>query len=689
MKTLFYPRLAWDGLRKNRRMVFPYILTCICMIAMFYILVFLSSPKTTELLPRGRDITQMVMTLGCIVIAVFSLIFLYYTNSFLIRRRAAEFGLFNVLGMNKGNLAKIITFESLITSGIALVIGMAAGIALSKLAELGLVKLIGGSVTYGFRVDLQCMVITVAFYLAIFALIWISSVIRVGRSSAVSLLKSEKAGEKAPKANWLLGLLGAVILGIAYYIAISIGNPIEAIMWFFTAVIMVIIATYLLMIAGSVLLCRILQKNKRYYYKPAHFVSVSSMVYRMKRNGAGLASIAIIATMVLVIISSASCLWFGTKDMLDSRFPGDINYTARFYDGSLLNDENLNTFRKIIGDYGQSHGLDMETALDICYVEASGVGEGNRLDFGEDRGGLSDVSRLRDVFLIPLSEYNRQTGSNTTLKAGEAFAFVTNCRLNYDTVELIMEDRSVSYDLVKAGEKKPLAGNYLEQVVPTVKLIVPDVPAAAEALGISLDDFYSPLTFTWKYCFNVKNNSGSMMDCANAIRKEVYGFADTIPGMTQNITLISEERETEGTEYISANGSMFFIGILLSAVFILAAVIIIYYKQISEGYEDCRRFEVMRKVGMTGREIKKSINSQLLVVFFIPLIFAGLHLAFAFPMIGKLLILFGLYNKSLFLITTLISFTVFALFYTVVYKVTSNIYYNIVSEAKQARPSDC
>ena len=351
MKTFFYPRLAWDGLRKNRRMLFPYILTCICMISMFYILAFLATPATAALLPRGGDTAMIIMTLGCGVIGIFSLIFLFYTNSFLIRRRAAEFGLYNVLGMGKRNLSRIITLESLISSAISIVCGLFVGIVLSKLAELGLIKMIGGTVTFKIRVDISCVMITLIVYLAIFTVIGLSSVIRVGRSSAVSLLQSEKAGEKVPKANWFLGLLGAAILGTAYYIAVSIDNPIAALYRFFLAVIMVIIATYLLMIAGSVLLCRILQKNKKYYYDPRHFVSVSSMVYRMKRNGAGLASIAIIATMVLVMISSASCLWFGTRDMLDTRFPGDINYMARFYTSEYFTDENIDRFRSAAEDF--------------------------------------------------------------------------------------------------------------------------------------------------------------------------------------------------------------------------------------------------------------------------------------------------------------------------------------------------
>ncbi|MBP5151585.1 MAG: ABC transporter permease, partial [Lachnospiraceae bacterium] len=479
MKTLFYPRLAWDGLRKNRRMVFPYLLTCICMIAIFYILSFLSTPKTIALLPRGGDIAHFVMILGSIVIAFFSLLFLYYTNSFLIRRRAAEFGLYNVLGMNKGNLAKIITFESLITSGIAVVFGLAVGIALSKLAEQGLIKMVGGTVNYSVRVEMRCVAYTVIFYLAIFALLWISSVIRVGRSSAVTLLKSEKAGEKPPKANWFLGILGVAILGTAYYIAVSIVNPVEALLRFFVAVIMVIVATYLLMIAGSVLLCRILQKNKKYYYDPRHFVSVSSMVYRMKRNGAGLASIAIISTMVLVMIASASCLMFGTKEMIENRFQGDINYTVRFYDSSLLNEKSMDAMKGIIIDYGQSHNFDIDPVLDIYYVEMSGMIEGNRLYFDITDEDLSSMSKLRYVYLIPLSLYNRQTGSDLTLDEGEAVAFVSNAGLSYDTLDLIIKDRVKTYRLLRTDEKNFDVGNYMEKMVPAIKLIVPDISEAA------------------------------------------------------------------------------------------------------------------------------------------------------------------------------------------------------------------
>ena len=327
MKTALYPRLAWDGLRKNKRLFTPYLLTCVCMVMMFYILSFLGSPETCALLPRGSNSTGLILNLGSFVIFVFSAIFLYYTNSFLVRRREREFGLYNVLGMNKRNLARIVTWESLITAVLSLVLGLALGIVLSKLAELGLVNMLGGDINYRIRIDVDSLTRALGLYAVIFAVIWLSTVVRVGRSSAVALLRSESVGEKPPKANWLLGLAGVVILAAAYYLAVSITNPLDAIVWFFVAVILVIIGTYLLLVAGSVLLCRVLQKNKKYYYRPEHFVSVSSMAYRMKRNGAGLASVCIIATMILVMISSSSCLYFGAEDSANMRYPRDINIT--------------------------------------------------------------------------------------------------------------------------------------------------------------------------------------------------------------------------------------------------------------------------------------------------------------------------------------------------------------------------
>ena len=681
MKTFFFPKLALDGIRKNRRMVFPFILTCICMISMFYILAFLASPNTINLLKMGQETTMIIMVLGCVVIGVFSLIFMYYTNSFLIRRRAAEFGLYNVLGMNKKSLAKIITHECLITGTVSLLFGLFVGIALSKLAELGLVKMIGGEVTYKLRVEPLCALVTVFAYVAIFALIWLSSVIRVGRRTTVSLLKSEKEGEKAPKANWLLGVLGAIILGIAYYMAVTIENPLAAIYRFFIAVVLVIIATYLLMIAGSVLLCRILQKNKNYYYNPKHFVSVSSMVYRMKRNGAGLASIAIIATMVLVMISSASCFWFGTEDMLKNSFPGDINLVVTFYENELFNEEIIDKVEKTIEEFRIENDSETKTVVNLPFGEATGLADGNKVDISWGFTDTMKFDNVRNVCFIPLSVYNKQTGKDVALNDGEAIAFMGDDSDRYETLDIISGDLTKSYKLLEPEDEDLYTDYYLGGMAQQISLVIPDFSATTKAFDETDEDGYR-IAYKLKYSFDLTKSPMEKYDYAVELKKKVSEMLDETTGSYRGYSVYFQEREYESAEYFSFSGSLFFIGIILSIVFLFAAVLIIYYKQISEGYEDCKRFEVMRKVGMTRKEIKASINSQLLVVFFIPLIFAGVHLAFAFPMIGMLLALFGLTNKGLFIITTLISYAAFAAFYSMVYKVTSNVYYNIVSDAK-------
>lgn len=323
MKRGFYPKLAMTGIARNRKTYIPYILTCTGMIMMFYIVSFLSRSDTVAAM-LGGDTMQGILSLGSGVIFIFALIFLFYTNSFLIRRRKKEFGLYNILGMGKRNLAGILVWESVIIAALSYLGGLFCGILFSKLAELVMTRLLHGSVSLGFSVDWSAILRTLGLFAIIHCLILLNALRQIHVSNPVELLRSEAVGEKPPKSNWLLALLGVLILGGAYYLALTIEDPVAALVTFFLAVVMVIVATYLLFIAGSVVLCRLLQKSKRYYYKTNHFVSVSSMVYRMKRNGAGLASICILSTMVLVMISSTMCLYIGTEDTLRAQYPRNI-----------------------------------------------------------------------------------------------------------------------------------------------------------------------------------------------------------------------------------------------------------------------------------------------------------------------------------------------------------------------------
>ncbi len=681
MRTLFYPRLAWDGIRKNRRLYGPYLLTCVCMAAMYYILGFLASPAALALLPRGKSSVEMILTLGRYVMLVFSLVFLYYTHSFLIRRRQREFGLYNVLGMGKRNLMRIVTWESLITFALALAGGLLAGLALSKLAELGLVNLLGGQVDYRLRLDAGALAGTAACYAAIFALIWLSAVIRTYRSSAVSLMKAESVGEKPPRGNWLLALLGAGLLAAAYWLAVSIDNPLDALVWFFVAVLMVIVATYLLMIAGSVRLCRMLQRNAGYYYRPRHFISVSSMAYRMKRNGAGLASICVIATMVLVMLSSTTCLWFGAEDSLLSRYPREINIDVRMNDPAQLNDANLNLFREAIAEFVPQRGAVLENVQDYRFINLSGMLKGDTLQCDYERAGARvRYGDLRDVCVISAADYAAKTGAPLKLSRGEAALLVDKMRYAMDGIALAMGDIEHRWT-VKSVQKGTLVEPYAGVALPRVTLIVPDLAEAIEGFELTDAKGLQKAQIQWIYGFDTGLSDDDNSRLAYDMELELAArlFEDSEGSGFRSFTV--EDRADGAADFFGSYGALFFIGILLSAVFLAAAVLIIYYKQISEGYEDAKRFEIMQKVGMTKPEIRASIASQLLTVFALPLAFAGLHLTFAFPMIRRLLTLFSLYNVGLFARTTLVSFAAFSALYALVYLLTSREYYRIVSGA--------
>ena len=674
MKRGFYPRLAWSGMRKNSKLYLPYTLACIGMTAMFYILMHLADSPALKLIPSSASVT-MTLSLGSFVMGVFSLLFLFYTNSFLVRRRFKEFGLYNVLGMNKGNISRVLAWEALINALISLAGGLFLGIALSKLAELGLVNIMGGDTDLDLRISVKALEFTVMFFCGIFLLIYINSLIKIRRSSASELVKSENFGEKPPRANWLFGLAGIVILAAAYYIAVSIKTPLTALSLFFIAVIMVIVATYLIFIAGSVWICRLLQKNKRYYYKKNHFVSVSSMVYRMKRNGAGLASICILATMVLVMISSTTCLYFGAEDALRDRYPRDISISASYSGLDSMTDENISALRGEIS--AAVGGAETENILDYRCASLVGSLENGILDLSEASiysTAMTTYDYVAEVYIVPLADYNAIAGTNESLGSDEAMIYAY--RMDY-TDKTFAVDELVSFRVKKVLDSFPIAdGSAMASIAPTVFVIVPDFADTVAKLGGAVSSSGDePASLSWNYAFDTPVSDEEETAMCERIGERLSECSETGGYRYYSRESLAANR----ADFYGMFGGLFFLGIMLSIAFICAAVLIIYYKQISEGYEDRRRFEIMQNVGMTKKEIRSSINSQLLTVFFLPLIFAGLHLGFAFPFIHKLLMLFNLSNLPLLIGTTAISFGVFALLYAVVFRVTSNAYYNIVS----------
>lgn len=681
MRLGFYPTLAVQSIRKNKRLYLPYLLTCAGMVMMFYIIHYLAAMPLLMTMAGGRTTGQM-LGMGTWIVALFAVIFLFYTNSFLMRRRQKEFGLYNILGMGKGNLSLLLLWENVFLFIASLGAGLLGGIALSKLAELGLMRVIHGEITYDFTVNPEALADTVILFAVIFLLIFLKGLIQLWRLSTVSLLKSENTGEKPPRANYLLGFGGIVLLAAAYYMAVSIQSPLSALTFFFIAVGMVVVATFLVFVSGSVMLCRLLQKNKGYYYKKNHFVSVSSMAYRMRRNGAGLASICILSTMVLVMLLGSGSLYFGAEDSLHARFPRDITTSVRFLN-SQADGEAEEALVREIGTVVRSFGIQPENEDYYLYATATGILRDGTLVLDKEKVDSISANSFDDlcqIYVVPLDDYNRCMGAEETLEEDQV---LLHCiRRTYDGPTITMEN-GASWQVKKHTGDIMASGNAAMDVIPSVYMVVSDLERALDALNAELGhigvEYISHPIFT--YGFDTELPAQEEIALCDALRlhlRELENAPDA--GFTTKYT---ECREEERQDFYGTFGGIFFLGILLSLVFLLATVLIIYYKQITEGYEDEGRFEIMQKVGMSRQDIRKSVNSQMLTVFALPLITAVLHLGFAFPMVQKLLMLFNLRNAALMLTVMAVTVLLFGLIYALIYKLTANAYFSIVSGGRK------
>lgn len=673
MKKGIYSRLALTGIRKNKKLYIPYILTCVGMVMMFYIISFLSNSNLMINYPGGETI-KAILGLGVYVIGFFALIFLFYTNSFLVRRRKKEFGLYNILGMGKRNIARVMLWETLFIGVFSIVIGMALGIVFSKLAELLMINITNMDVNFGLKIDFTSLYYTAILFAVIFFLILLNSLRQVHLSNPMALLHSENAGEKPPKANWVVAILGLVVLACAYYMAVTIKDPVTTLAAFFFAVIMVILATYLIFISGSVAFCKLLQKKKNYYYKTNHFVSVSSMSYRMKRNGAGLASICILCTMVLVMISSTACLYMGKEESLRERYPRNINVTISAESYEELISQDAESISDMCFETAENMGYSPENSLDYSTLAFVSYIRNGEIVFDDGENGFDYATGdLWQIFIVPLEDYNRITGSNETLEYNEVLISTSkDMNYGYDTVSIKGQE---PLNIKKTVTNFENNGVDTVQIIPALYIFVPDLGVQLER--ISQVNGETMETISRFIGFDLNASDTEQVQVYDAIRDNLRN--SEIENPDSSLVVSVESAANEKQSFYGLYGGLFFLGIILGIVFIFAAVLIMYYKQVSEGYEDQSRFEIMQKVGMTKKEIKKSINSQMLTVFFMPLIAAGVHLAFAFPMIYKMLILFGLVNQSFLIMVTVGCFLLFALLYMLVYKITSRAYYSIVS----------
>ena len=642
MNNFIYEKLAVTNLKNNRKTYVPYIFTGVLTVMMFYII---------DALSRGKGITQDTLKI-CLqyatgVIVVFAVIFLFYTNSFLIKRRKKEIGVYNILGMGKRHIARMMAVETILTAGISILGGLVFGIIFGKLMYLLLLKILHNSVDMQFSVNGTAIVQTVILFAGIFLLTYLYNILQIQLVNPVELLHGGNQGEKEPKSRWLLVIIGVAALGNGYRIALTTEAPLEALLKFFIAVICVIIGTYALFIAGSIVVLKMLRKNKAYYYNPKHFTSVSGMIYRMKQNGAGLANICVLSTMVLVMVSTTVSLYAGMEDILDSRFPRDVSIVCKQAD---VDHEEI--IERLLKEQCEKAGVKITDRVWYRYGSMNAVLKGDKL---ENVNQYYPDKHFYYIEMMTQDEYNRIEKKNVSLKEQEILTYITNGKCGKKQINIAGQNYQVKKELSEmTSQPKSTAEMYKTLYI---------VFANAEQI-----ERIEPFSYADK--FNLKGDDGKQKEALEQIQNEFY---EKIPdGMM-------ESRMLSRSSFYELYGGLFFIGIYLGSMFIMATVLIIYYKQISEGYDDRERYQIMQKVGMSKKEVKRSIRSQVLSVFFLPLVVAVIHVAVAFKVMTKILGVLNLTNVSLFAVCTIITIAVFAVFYIIVYSITAKEYYRIVN----------
>lgn len=614
---------------------------------------------------------QMILEMGTPVIAVFSWILLYYTNSFLIRRRQKEFGLYHILGMGKRELVKILIWENLMTAVISIAGGLLGGILFSKLAELAAVRIVGNHLGYKMTIEPKAIYYTVSLFLAIFAVILLRMLIFIFRTKPVDMLKSETAGEKPPKANWILAIVGLIILAGAYWIAVSIEEPMEAMLWFMVAVLMVIVATYLLFIAGSVAFCRLMQKKKNYYYKTRHFVSISSMVYRMKRNGAGLASICILSTMVLVMVSSTVCLYASIEGNLAKGYPQQ--FSVEMASGSSLEDKDREEkLKETVGQTINENKIKLKETKEYHILSTACVKTDEGIKFEHEN--IKSLDSLKMLYILTVADYNRLTGENLSLEKNELYVYLPDEAYEKDTFQV---EGCGNWKNKGTPDNQFICGDDVETLNSGVYLIVPD-EAVMDQFEAAQRAVYGENASSEKLCYAFDTDLSE--EGQVSLVSELQNNISTLQLQDEQFPMVNvNARAVSKSDYYALYGGLFFLGILLGSVFIFGMILIIYYKQITEGYEDQGRFSIMMKVGMTRKEVRQSINSQVMTVFFLPLAMAGMHTAFSFPIIRKILKMFAMNDEKLLILVMICCYLAFTVFYAALYLLTSREYYKIVS----------
>lgn len=679
MNSKIYGKLAVTNLKNNGKSYVPYILASAFSVMMYYIMDNLY--RNRSLVEKGSPLAIM-LSYADAVLLIFSVIFLFYINSFLIKRRKKELGIYNILGMGKGHLGKMLFIESVITTAASVIGGILAGILFGKLVYLVLLKILHLKRDIVYMISPVSIGITAAIFSSIFFVIFLYNLVQMKLSNPIELLRGGNTGEREPKTKWLMTIIGIACLAGGYYISLTTKEPLQALGQFFIAVLLVVVGTYALFMAGSITLLKILRRKKSYYYKTRHFTAVSGMIYRMKQNAVGLANICILSTMVLVMVSMTVSLYGGMNDVITTRFPYEAQITS-----SGINQKEEEQIEEIIKNMTKKNHTVLTSQIRFHMGRFTTVYNSKTKKFDMMAAGDYANSNVADLVMIPLSDYNQIEGKNVNLKENEVLLYHRNHNRNdnrshkksdTDTQKdkKVIQLNSRSYKVVdeldrlaiaKADTTSFIDGWYV--VVKDSSIITSYLKDIYENSNIydELKEYYGKIQYS--YSFNLNGSRANRVKTEKSIQKQLQ----------KKITNCSvESRELSRESFYELYGGFLFIGIFLGIIFLMATTLIIYYKQISEGYDDRERYQIMQKVGMSKKEVRQSIRSQVLLVFFLPLIMAVIHLAFAFKIITKLLSMLNLTNVSLFFMYTVGTVAVFAVIYAIIYSITAKEYYKII-----------
>lgn len=670
MRKGIFSKLAVQNIRNNKSTYIPYMITCIFCIAMIYMMEFLRDCPTLDQAVRHAAEVRMILSTGEVVVVIFCVIFLIYSNSFLMKRRQKEIGLYNILGLERNHIGIVLLLETIFTTILSLTGGIAIGILASKLSLLLLLRLLHIPAVLGFYISTKGIITCLLMFGAIFLLILLLNLRRIHLSRPVELLRGNNTGEKEPVVKWLMALIGFICLGAGYYLAVTTESPIKAITIFLLAVILVMAGTYLLFTAGSIVILKFLRRRKSFYYRTGNFISISGMLYRMKQNAIGLASICILSTGVLLMIAMTVSIYFGMNDIMLNRYPYDVDMSVT----SISEDEcqtAIEAFEKAIAD----NKVPVEKSVEEIYLDIVCSKNGDQILI-KPANTIRNSDSVLVLSLLDQAEYERLTGISANLNDGEIFAWYPSA----------VQKDSVTVDETEFTVKKWLDKNPLtcgeDAVSDNAVLVVTDEDfkkfdemRTEMYKGVSSAPAGEDLTL--HLGLDITGSETDKIDFGTPVMEVVKDLKKN-GGLSENSWITSGIRQQEYESYYADNGSLLFIGIFLGSLFLMGTAMIIYYKQISEGYEDQKRFEIMQKVGLSRREVRSSVRRQILMVFFLPLLMAMLHITMAFPMIRRMLLLFGMTNTKLFIGCTAGTVLIFAVVYGLIYLMTARSYYHIV-----------